>query len=160
MAKTFHSFGQSTKLINLQSEKTNLLTQIVFSQMSFIDTSTLIHSRLINYWKNEHESYRQSRHFMQSRFDRAAKGLGEGQKCSGDLILERLTDLFLNGFGVVWSPVQVTIFHALVDSILPRIYLNEWEDVKTRVMNQRGLDRLHQETLVNMGRLVISWCCL
>jgi len=128
--------------------------------MSFIDTSTLIHSRLINYWKNEHESYRQSRHFMQSRFDRAAKGLGEGQKCSGDLILERLTDLFLNGFGVVWSPVQVTIFHALVDSILPRIYLNEWEDVKTRVMNQRGLDRLHQETLVNMGRLVISWCCL
>lgn len=73
-------------------------------------------------------------------------------KSDKDKILEKTIDLFLNGFGVIWSLVQINIFHALVNSILPRIYLDEWEESKGRVMAQRAIDRIWQEILINMGR--------
>jgi len=117
-----------------------------------IDTSALYHTRLINYWHNEHEVFQRSRHGATNRFDRVTSGPARSGKTNGDKILEGTVDLFLNGFGVTWSPVQINIFHALVNSILPRIYMHEWEEVKGRVMLQRALDRIWQEVLINMGR--------
>ncbi len=117
-----------------------------------IDTSVLYHTKLINYWRNEHEVYEKSRHGAVNRFDRAASGPKRSGKTNGDRTLEQTMDLFLNGFGVVWSLVQINIFHALINAILPRIYLDEWEEVKGRVMLQRALDRIWQEILINMGR--------
>jgi hypothetical protein len=123
--------------------------------MQIIDTSALFHTKLINYWRTEHEVYERSRHNALNRFDRAAGGLERGdgsRRCNGDRILERLIDVFLNGFGVIWSSVQIKIFHALVDAVLPRIYNEEWEEVKGRVMVQRKIDRIYQEVLITMGR--------
>ena len=117
-----------------------------------IDTSALYHTRLINYWRKEHEVFQRSRHGASNRFDRVASGPKRSGKTNGDKILEQTVDLFLNGFGVTWSLVQINIFHALVNAILPRIYLHEWEEVKGRVMLQRALDRIWQEILINMGR--------
>lgn len=116
--------------------------------MSIIDTCALLHDPMIDYWTEKMKRTTP----MYTRFERAM-GTGSATKeLSGDVILERLQDTFLNGFGIKWSPVQINIFQALVDSILPRIYLNEWEEAKGRVMAQRNLDRLYQETLVNMAR--------
>lgn len=117
-------------------------------KMSIIDTCVLLHDPMIDYWIEKMKRTAP----MYTRFERAM-GTGSATKeLSGDVILERLQDTFLNGFGIKWSPVQINIFQALVDSILPRIYLNEWEEAKGRVMAQRNLDRLYQETLVNMAR--------
>lgn len=110
------------------------------------------HKPLAVYWWEQHDHYvKHQKHNISTRFDRNY-GLGVIKKANGDVILERLIDLFLNGFGIDWSPVQVKIFHALVDSLLPRIYLDEWEQVKGRVLAQRKIDRMCQETLVNMAR--------
>lgn len=120
--------------------------------MPIIDTSTLLHSPMMEYWKNESDDYeRNVRYKIDNRFYRA-EGLGIKRKSNGDELLEKVQDVFLNGFGIEWTQVQIRIFNALIDSILPRIYGKEWEQVKTRVMAQRGIDRLHQETLVNMAR--------
>jgi hypothetical protein len=117
-----------------------------------MDTNKLFHSSLTSYWFEQHVTYQKTqKHNMLTRFERSA-GFGAIKRTDGDDILEKLQDLFLNGFGIVWSSVQVKIFQALVDSLLPRIYGNEWESVKGRVLAQRNLDRMCQETLVNMAR--------
>ncbi len=111
-----------------------------------IDTNEEFHEQMVAFWREK--TVRSTR--ISTRFERAINSqVGE---FNGDSILLALQDLFINGFGVVWSSVQLSIFQALVDSILPRIYMNEWEQVKGRVMAQRSMDRLYQETLVNMGR--------
>lgn len=117
-----------------------------------IDTTALLHNPMVEYWRNEHEEYeRYAKHNMKTRFYRA-EGLGVIKKTNGDTIVERIQDLFMNGFGIEWSVVQVRVFQAMIDGILPRIYGTEWEEVKGRVMAQRKMERLHQETLVNMAR--------
>ena len=114
--------------------------------MSVIDTASLLHDPLIEYWREK--STRSIP--ICTRFESAVNG--PLKQSGGDAIIVDLQNTFFDGFGIEWSPVQSSIFQSLVDSLLPRIYLKEWEDVKGRVMAQRGLDRLHQETLVNMAR--------
>jgi len=107
---------------------------------------------MIEYWRTELKEYEEfCKHNVQTRFYRA-EGLGVVKRTQGDELIERVQDLFMNGFGIEWSVVQIKVFQALIDGILPRIYGIEWEEVKARVMAQRGIDRLHQETLVNMAR--------
>lgn len=117
-----------------------------------VNTTEWLHANMVRHWAKEHEDFsRNKKHNLKTRFARA-EGLGTSQKANGDVLLQKVEDLFFNGFGVIWSEVQCRIFHALMDSCLPRIYGAEWEYVKTRVMKQRGLDRINQETLVNMAR--------
>lgn len=116
-----------------------------------IDTGKLLHQPMIDYWTLELENYQEQCHRMQTRFERA-EGLSKSDRRRGDELIEQVQALFMDGFGIEWSAMQLRIFKSLIDSILPRIYGTEWEEVKTRVMNQRGMKRLHQETLVNMGR--------
>ena len=117
-----------------------------------LDTTAWLHQPLIQELTQKRHHYEQQRkHNLQTRFIRAEHS-GFRQRAQGDVLLERVESLFLNGFGIDWSEVQVRIFRALIDSCLPRIYGNEWEKVKSRVMRERGLDRLQQETLVNMAR--------
>lgn len=120
--------------------------------MPVIDTCALLHAPMVEYWKGEAEEYRRTcKYKISNRFERA-EGLGAQRKTNGDELVEKVQDIFMNGFGIEWSPIQIRIFNALVDSILPRIYGKEWDEVKSRVMAERGMDRLYQETLVNMAR--------
>jgi hypothetical protein len=127
-----------------------------------MNTTKDIHEHMVNYWLKQHEEYISQR--IISRFDRA-EGLGVIQKTNGDRILEQMTDLFLNGFGIEWSSTQIKIFRAFQDTILPRIYLEDWAEVKERVLKQRGLTKLQQECLVNMARRngktwIVSGACV
>lgn len=120
--------------------------------MTIIDTSALLHAPMVEYWGEESRRYEEEcKHNMLNRFDRA-EGLGMAQRANGDDLLEQCTNLFLYGMGVDWSAVQIRIFQALIDSILPRFYGTEWEEVKARVMAQRGIERMQPWTLVNMAR--------
>lgn len=110
------------------------------------------HKPFATAWYDEHQHFEQhQKHNISTRFERNY-GIGVVKKTNGDILLEKIQDIFLNGFGIIWSPVQVKVFQALVDSLLPRIYLHEWEQVKGRVIAQRKIDRMSQETLVNMAR--------
>lgn len=117
-----------------------------------MDTYTLMHQALEEAWYEDHLLYEATqRHNVSNRFDRNC-GLGAIRRANGDDLMDRLQDLFLNGFGIEWSSVQIRVFQALVNSLLPRIYMKEWEEVKGRVLAQRKIDRMCQETLVNMAR--------
>lgn len=116
-----------------------------------LDTSKFLHAPMAEYWFKEHEFYTKNCRKIPTRFERAEKSL-KSQRAKGDELLAQLYNVFHNGFGIKWSPVQAKIFTALINSILPRIYLDEWNEAKIRVMLQRKIKKIFTETLVNMAR--------
>jgi len=88
---------------------------------------------------------------LKTRFDRIIEDL-QTQDIQGDELLNKIIEMFFHGFGARWSSVQQRIFNAVIDCTLPRIYGNEWHNVKERVLMQRKLARLKQEMLILMAR--------
>ena len=117
-----------------------------------MNTKTLIHDHMVAYWKQQYEDYERRRYDIPTRFQRAEGIIGVHKRTAGDLTLAELNDLFMNGFGTIWSPVQLKIWKAIVDALLPLIYGPEWDEVKKRVMEERGLKHIGLEVLVNMAR--------
>ncbi len=117
-----------------------------------MNTSVLIHQPMMDYWKREYEEYERDKNNLYTRGDRAEGILGMYKKTDGDRNLEKLNDLFINGFGIKWSNVQLKIWKAILNAILPLVYGSEWEEVKARVLKQRGLNKVGLEVLVNMAR--------
>jgi len=117
-----------------------------------LDTAKILHEPLVEFWTNEVVIFKTTRkHGLKSRFQRACAA-SNINNARGDILLGKVQDLFHNGMGIKWSEVQLRIFRAFIDACLPKIYGEEWEEVKQRVLSQRGLDCLQQETLVNMAR--------
>ena len=116
-----------------------------------LDTRTLVHEPLTNYWRVKVEEAKAAKHNLKTRFDRYSAARLDG-KTRGDVLLQRLHDIFNYGLGRKWSVTQQKIFKAFVDTALPKIYGNEWEEVKVRVMRERGLDKESPWALVNMAR--------
>lgn len=117
-----------------------------------LDTSKWLHTPMLHEWTRRYKEYMAcGKYNLQNRFARAiCKGVTLQSK--GDDRLKCVENTFFHGFGITWSPTQARIFNVLVDSCLPIIYGGEWEFVKMRIMKQRGLERMQQETLVNMAR--------
>lgn len=116
-----------------------------------IDTSKSLHKNVLRYWDNEYNTYKATKqHNIPTRFMRSTMDIKTNTK--GDFLLKQVQDLFHHGMGVRWSEVQLRIFNAFIDACLPKIYGDEWNEVKQRVMYQRGLNRIQQETLVVMAR--------
>ena len=130
-----------------------------------LDTVTLIHEPVLEYWKAENEYYlTEIKYNMPSAFERDM-GIGVQHRVDGDRTLAMCEDLFYNGFGIKWSDAQIKIYNVFIDGMLPRIFGKDWPDVKDRVLKQRGLDNVSQESLVNMGRRngktwIVSACCV
>ena len=117
-----------------------------------IDTSAILHTPMVNYWTKECILFNNTRkHGMKSRFQRAQANT-KLNNARGDVLLSKIQQLFHHGFGITWSEIQKKIFAASIDALLPKIYGEEWDEVKQRVMHQRGIKVLQQETLVNMAR--------
>lgn len=116
-----------------------------------LDTNNLVHEAMVNYWRLEVEKANLARHNLKTRFERYCNARLDG-KTRGDILLQRLHDIFNHGLGRKWSTTQQKIFKAFVDAALPKIYGNEWEEVKVRVMRERGLDKESPWALVNMAR--------
>lgn len=113
-----------------------------------METISLFHSALLLELQKD---YTASRKPLLTRFQ-IAEGLSGVKRVNGDELIKKATDLFANGMGVKWSPVQLDIFNKIVDSCLPIFYRDEWEENSTRVLAMRGLLELRQEVLVNMAR--------
>lgn len=129
-----------------------------------MNTIKLIHRPMVEYWKKQYHDYREYHKYnVPTRSDRVL-GLGIQQKANGDLVIDQMTQIFMKGFGLRWTDTQITIFNSFVDGLLPRIYMDEWPEVKERVLRQRKLKETQQETLVNMARRngktwSVSACC-
>ena len=121
-----------------------------------LDTSTILHSKLFNFWKHEAERRKNMFTLPKKRCQRAIDASshrgGANSKSEGDVLLDKIRELFLNGMGIKWSEIQVNIFNVFVDACLPKIFGNTWNEHKVRVLLGRGLKRLWQEVLINMAR--------
>ena len=116
-----------------------------------LNTARCYHQSSYDYWENEHKNfYETQKHNLPTRFERSQSNRKSNIK--GDILLRKVQDLFYHGMGLRWSEVQIRIFNAFVDACLPKIYGDEWNEVKARVMHERGLNRIQQEALVIMAR--------
>lgn len=123
---------------------------------SILNFDAMLHSLALDLAERDHSSYEtHNRHNIRNRYERAsnaAHGSHGSGNYKGDVLLQQINSLFYEGFGVKWSEVQQRIFKACIDACLPKIYGDEWEEAKTRVMAKRGISKMHQEVLVNMAR--------
>ena len=92
-----------------------------------------------------------NKHHLGTRFERIASRSG-AISIEGDKILKKVQDIFHNGLGIKWSPVQLKIFKVAIDAVLPKIYGIHWDSSKTRVLKARGLDKVAQELMIQMAR--------
>ena len=120
--------------------------------MVLIDTFSLLHEPMTDWWNKEHRQYlEEKRRAPQSRFDSIGQK-GGVNRVNGDELLEKIDALFNVGFGIEWSPSQLKVYKAVIDSILPIIYGKAWNNVGPRVMQKRKIDLFYNETIVSMGR--------
>jgi hypothetical protein len=116
-----------------------------------LNTAAMLHEEMLEYHTaNSDNTLTTRQHNIPTRYERTE--LARKTMCSGDFLLQQVQDLFHHGMNVRWSDVQIKIFNAFIDACLPKIYGDEWNEVKQRVMSQRNLNRIQQETLVLMAR--------
>lgn len=120
--------------------------------MVLINFASALHDALVQQCDAEAEAAMEEARQVLERFSMTRKVRAEQVERSGDLICERMRDIFLNGFGLKWSDDQIRVFDAFQNTCLPLIYGADWNEEKARVLRERGLDREVQYALVNMAR--------
>ena len=71
---------------------------------------------------------------------------------SGDERVTLIYQIFYDGLGLIWSPIQQKCFVEVVNAALPLIYGTYWNTEKTRVLFERKLQKIQQEVLLNLPR--------
>lgn len=117
-----------------------------------INSTSVLHSRSLAFWQNESQNEKAKSRVIPSRFELFRAGLALKTLSTGDDLCRRMKQIFIDGFGLVWSDNQNKIFEAFQNSCLSLIYGAEWNEQKTRVLKQRNLKREMHYTLVNMAR--------
>jgi len=86
-----------------------------------------------------------------TRYERAIANLQLAPR-RGDQNIKKCEDMFYNGFGLRYTPIQEKIFRAIVNAMLPKIYGDDWELVKEDVLFHRQVEHFKQELLILMAR--------
>jgi len=127
------------------------------SMVLFIDTSRVLHARNVKHWAAQASKTRRALRKLPTLWDihagnNPALAL-QSQKTQGDQRWERIKDIFLNGLDVEkWSEVQIKIFYAFAFCCLPLIYGDEWEQNKSRILDEWNETAAYYYALVNMAR--------
>ena len=121
-----------------------------------LNTTDLLHKQLYMHWDNEatirEKIYTKPKKRSERAIEASSHRGGANSKAQGDVLIDKIRNLFLNGMGIKWSEVQVNIFNVFIDACLPKIYGHTWNEHKARVLLSRGLKRVWQEVLINMAR--------
>ena len=117
-----------------------------------IDTARIYHAPLLDYWKAEEESYNKQCRFIPNRLQQLDLKLKQRTERKGDILLARVKDVFLHGFGTKWGDDQIRVSNAFLASCLPLIYGDTWPEEKTRVLKEWKLNSVPMYSLVNMAR--------
>ena len=75
--------------------------------MPIFNTSALLHEPMVRFWHEECAQREQKMsEFVLNRFERLGR---QTDRVKGDDTLKQLVELFTNGFGIDWSPVQIKV---------------------------------------------------
>lgn len=115
-----------------------------------MDINKLLHEPAADYWLQCHKSYEKNvKYNIKTRFDYLGV---ETKKQKGEILIKKMYDLFVHGFGIKWSDAQYKIFNVFIDGMLAIIYDEDWDDLKEKVLKERKLSEYIQEVLINMAR--------
>lgn len=117
-----------------------------------INSVSILHGRPLSFWHDEYEKEANKSRIVPTRFELFRAGLALKSLSTGDDLCRKMKQIFVDGFGLLWSDNQNKIFEAFQNSCLPLIYKAEWNEQKARVLKLRGLKREMHYTLVNMAR--------
>lgn len=117
-----------------------------------IETASLFHAPLADYWQTEEELFNKSNRFIPNRFQQLDARLKLRGQRTGDALVARIREVFHHGFGTKWGDDQIRVFNAFLASCLPLIYGETWQEEKTRVLKEWGLNSVPMYSLVNMAR--------
>lgn len=117
-----------------------------------IDSNAAFHNTMVKYWSIEEREFFRDTRIIPDRYAVLEQTLKTRTERQGDLLVEKVKDVFHNGFGIKWGEDQIRVFNAFLASCLPLIYGNTWPDEKTRVLFEWNMQREIMYSLVNMAR--------
>ncbi len=122
------------------------------TQRKVIDSNIAMHDTMVKYWSIEEREYMRDTRIIPDRYCILEESLKSKSERQGDLLVEKVKDLFHNGLGIKWGEDQIRVFNAFLASCLPLIYGETWPDEKTRVLFEWNMQREIMYSLVNMAR--------
>lgn len=117
-----------------------------------VNSCAALHNPMVRYWTFEETKWLSHTRVLPTCHEMIRRGITHKKTSQGDALVERVKDMFYNGFGIEWSEIQTRIFEAFLFTCLSLIYGEEWQDSKTRVLEEWGAEKAHYYTLVNMAR--------
>lgn len=120
--------------------------------MVVLNLSPLIHKEVKNYWDKEVIKTNELNDNVRERWEEIDKPKQKSLHLNGDGIIDALTNLLATGFKITRSETQWEVHQAMIDSLLPVIYGEEWEINQGRILQKLGLEKLEQEVLIVMAR--------
>ncbi len=117
-------------------------------------TRAIFHEPARDFWSAKHALYEEKTRILVDAYDGVVCDREQAAgKVSGDVIIEKIKDMFFNGIGnTKWGVSQIKIFKAFVKSVLPFVYGDAWPKERARVMKDYGMLKEMLYTLVNMAR--------
>jgi len=122
-----------------------------------LDTPAMVYDRVFAYYDVLCEQKRKERRVF-SRSAAAHQPRTAGAKLGGDKKVERLRHLLEYGFSddrgkaIVRSREQRHLHEIYIRTCLAKLYQDEWDDNRERILAQYEVETFQQETLVVMPR--------
>jgi len=122
-----------------------------------LDTPAMVYDRVFAYYDVICDKKRKERRVV-SRSAAAGLPRTAGAKLGGDKKVERLRDLLENGFTddrnkpIVRSREQRMLHEIYIRTCLAKLYQDEWDDNRERILAHYEVEEFQQETLVVMPR--------
>jgi hypothetical protein len=120
--------------------------------VTVLNSTLLFHEPAQRYWRAELHDFEESQRVFKAAHAADGNDAGGRQSLGGDEIVRNLRTLLRDGFGVRRSDMQVKIHQAFIEAMLPKLYQNEWDENKARILIDFGLNKLQQEVLIVMPR--------
>ncbi len=117
-----------------------------------IDSSQVYHSAMVKHWQKEEEKAYARQAYIPDRIRQLDDAMSGNYVKQGDLLVQRVKDIFYNGLGIKWGTDQIKVFNAFLHASLPLIYGDAWPEAKARVMKELDIRHEQMFCLVNMAR--------
>lgn len=120
--------------------------------MTILSLPALLHNEVKDYWDKQSAKEDVIDSSIRERWEDIDKPAQDKIHLKGDDIIQDVTDLLSNGFKIVRSETQWRVHEAMLFSLLPVIYGEEWEINQGRILKKYGIEKLAQEVMIVMAR--------
>jgi hypothetical protein len=117
-----------------------------------LDISAVFHTPLLETFQDKLRKEKAKNASIPNRIQQQKLKRLKRSDTKGDETLKKIKDLFHYGMQTRWGPEQVDVFNIFVESCLPLIYGDSWEEERPRVLAEHLLNDVNMFTLISMPR--------